>query len=203
MSTDTTVDIEITLNDPIDETIEGTNQYNNFEKTMKLYNSLSTNNMHLFNDDEKLLKFDKETDIIEAYYPVRLKYYQKRKDYMINSLQKELLLLSNKTRYIQSTLSDEIDLRKKSKDSILNMLRDHKYDIMDGDNDYKYLLKMPMDSVSEENVNRLLKDKGNKEAELTLIQSTSIQEMWMNELEELKVNLSTPKTTIAKKHTKK
>jgi DNA topoisomerase-2 len=203
MSTDTTVDIEITLNDPIDETIEGTNHYNNFEKTMKLYNSLSTNNMHLFNDDEKLLKFDKEKDIIEAYYPVRLKYYQKRKDYMINSLQKELLLLSNKTRYIQSTLSDEIDLRKKSKETILSMLNDHKYDIMDGDNDYKYLLKMPMDSVSEENVNRLLKDKGSKEAELTLIQSTSIEHMWLNELEELKRQLSTPKTIMVKKQTKK
>lgn len=203
MSTDTSVDIEITLNDTIDETIEGTNHYNNFEKTMKLYNSFSTNNMHLFNDDEKLLKFDKEKDIIEAYYPVRLKYYQKRKDYMINSLQKELLLLSNKTRYIQSTLSDEIDLRKKSKETILSMLNDHKYDIMDGDNDYKYLLKMPMDSVSEENVNRLLKDKGNKEAELTLIQSTSIEHMWLNELEELKRQLSTPKTIMVKKQTKK
>jgi len=203
MSTDTSVDIEITLNDTIDETIEGTNHYNNFEKTMKLYNSFSTNNMHLFNDDEKLLKFDKEKDIIEAYYPVRLKYYQKRKDYMINSLQKELLLLSNKTRYIQSTLSDEIDLRKKSKETILSMLNDHKYDIMDGDNDYKYLLKMPMDSVSEENVNRLLKDKGNKEAELTLIQSTSIEHMWLSELEELKRQLSTPKTIMVKKQTKK
>ena len=34
--------------------------------------------------------------------------------------------------------------------------RDWFYD----DEDYKYLVKMPMDSVSKENVDRLLKDKG-------------------------------------------
>jgi len=57
MSTDTTVDIEITFNEPIDEKTDGTNLYNNFEKMMKLYASLSTTNMHLFNDEEKLMKF--------------------------------------------------------------------------------------------------------------------------------------------------
>ena len=62
---------------------------------------------------------------------------------------------------------------------------------MDEDTDYKYLLKMPMDSVSEENVVRLLKDKTGKENELSIIQSTSIEKMWLNELDELKKMLVT------------
>jgi DNA topoisomerase-2 len=202
MSTDTTVDIEITMNDPIDETIQGDNLYNNFEKMMKLYTSLSTNNMHLFTDEEKLTKFNSESEIIDRYFPVRLKYYQKRKDYMIAALEKELRLLSNKTRYIQSTLQGEIDLRNMKKDDILTMLSELKYDIMEEDTDYKYLLKMPMDSVSEENVERLLKDKSNKEKELAIIQSTSIEKMWLNELDELKkmlFNVNTIKIKPSKK----
>lgn len=191
MSTDTTVDIEITMNEPIDETVQGDNLYNNFEKVMKLYASQSTNNMHLFTDEEKLTKFNSETEIIERYFPVRLKYYQKRKDYMIAALEKELRLLSNKTRYIQSNLQGEIDLRNMKKIDILNMMSELKYDTMDEDTDYKYLLKMPMDSVSEENVVRLLKDKTGKETELSIIQSTSIEKMWLNELDELKKMLVT------------
>ena len=198
MSTDTKVDIEITMNEPIDEKIEGSNLYNNFEKTMKLYSSFSTNNMHLFNENEKLIKFDKERDIIDAYYPVRLKYYQKRKDYMIHSLEKELCLLSNKARYIQSILNDEIDLRKMKKNDILKLLKEHKYDTID-DDDYKYLLKMPMDSVSEENVERLMKDKDNKKKELIRLQSTTIENMWLNELEELKQQLDISNTITIKK----
>ena len=199
MSTDTKVDIEITFSEPIDEKIEGTNEYNNFEKIMKLYTSLSTNNMHLFNDEEKLMKFENEKAIVDSYYPVRLEYYQKRKTYMINALEKELKVLSNKAKYIQEILEGTIDLRKKKKDEILLMLQDKQYDIIDDDNEYKYLLKMSMDSVSEENVDKIMKDYDNKNKELMTLKSTTIENMWLKELEELKDYMNTPKSIKIKK----
>jgi len=202
MSTDTTVDIEISFNDPIDEKVDGSNKYNNFEKMMKLYTSLSTNNMHLFNEEEKLMKFENEKEIVDGYYPVRLTYYQKRKDYMIKSLTTELVVLSNKARYIQETLDGSVDLRRKKKDEILKMMNDKKFDVLDGDDDYKYLLKMTMDSVSDENVGRLLKERDNKSQELIEIQGTVIEDMWMRELTELKKYLEVP-TTIKLKIKKK
>lgn len=203
MSTDTTVDIEITLNEPIDESLDSSNMYNNFEKLMKLYTSLSTNNMHLFNDEEKLMKFDNEKEIVDSYFPVRLKYYQKRKDYMVDALQKELTLLSNKARYIQENLDGEIDLRKKKREEILEMLVARKYAVIEDDTDYKYLLKMPMDSVSAENAEKLINDRINKEAELCAIQSTTIENMWLKDLDELKQYLDAPKTIKVKKMVKK
>ena len=65
------------------------------------------------------------------------------------------------------------------------MLTEKQYAIIDEDEDYKYLVKMPMDSVSEENVEKLLKEKGDKEFELTVLKATSIEKMWLSELEEL------------------
>ena len=44
---------------------------------------------------------------------------------------------------------------------------------------------MPMDSVTEENVEKLLTEKGNKETELATIKSTSINTMWNLELDNL------------------
>lgn len=203
MSTDTTVDIEITFNEPIDESLDSSSMYNNFEKLMKLYTSLSTNNMHLFNDEEKLMKFDNEKEIVDSYFPVRLKYYQKRKDYMVDALQKELTLLSNKARYIQENLDGEIDLRKKKREEILEMMVARKYAVIEDDTDYKYLLKMPMDSVSAENAEKLINDRINKEAELCAIQSTTIENMWLKDLDELKQYLDAPKTIKVKKMVKK
>ncbi len=43
-----------------------------------------------------------------------------------------------------------------------------------------------MDSVTEENVEKLLKERGAKETELETIKSTTINKMWLNELEVLK-----------------
>jgi DNA topoisomerase-2 len=77
-------------------------------------------------------------------------------------------------------------LRKKKREEVNNMLQEKGYDQMDDDSDYKYLVRMPMDSVTEENVEKLLKEKGNKEMELERIKSTTIQQMWLGELENLK-----------------
>jgi len=186
MSTDTKVNFEIIFNQSIDETMDTGNIFNKLEKSLKLYTTQSTNNMHLFNHEAKLSKFDKIKDIIDAYIPIRLQYYEKRKKYQINTLEKELKLLSNKAKYIQENLDGTIDLRNKKKDIIIKMIEEKKYDMMDDDDHYKYLLKMPMDSVSEENADKFKTDKVNKELELEKLKSTTIQQIWLKELIELK-----------------
>ena len=57
--------------------------------------------------------------------------------------------------------------------------------ISEDDKDYKYLTKMPMDSVTEENVEKLFQEKQVKEKELNDIKNKTIHEMWLKELEEL------------------
>ena len=112
----------------------------------------------------------------------------KRKQYLIHKHESELITLSNKAKYIQETLNGTIDLRKMKKDSIMTMLTEKNYDKIEGDDEYKYLVKMPMDSVSEENVEKLLKEKGEKEMELNIIKKTSIENMWIVELERLEAS---------------
>jgi DNA topoisomerase-2 len=188
MSKDTNVDFTITFAKGVLEELEsakGDYGCNGLEKTLKLYTTNTTTNMHLFDADDILQKYDKVTDIIDAYYETRLKLYQVRKEYMITSLEKELVLLSNKAKYIQENLDGTIDLRKKKKDEVVSMLQEKGYNIMDDDVDYKYLVKMPMDSVTEENVEKLLKDKLVKETELESIKATSIHKMWLKELKNL------------------
>jgi DNA topoisomerase-2 len=188
MSKDTNVDFTITFAKGVLEELEsakGDYGSNGLEKTLKLYTTNTTTNMHLFDADDILQKYDKVTDIIDAYYETRLKLYQVRKEYMITSLEKELVLLSNKAKYIQENLDGTIDLRKKKKDEVVSMLQEKGYNIMDDDVDYKYLVKMPMDSVTEENVEKLLKDKLVKETELESIKATSIHKMWLKELKNL------------------
>jgi DNA topoisomerase-2 len=105
---------------------------------------------------------------------------------MIDALEKELVLLSNKAKYIQETLDGTIDLRKKTKDFVIEMLQQKGYNKLEDDAEYRYLVKMPMDSVTEENVTKLLKDRGDKLAELAVIKATSVNQMWKTELDQLR-----------------
>ena len=184
--TDTTVEFVITFGKgKLAELEAGKGEYgaNGLEKMLKLYTTSSTTNMNLFNSEDKLRKYDNVEEIIDDYYDIRLEYYEDRKDFMIEALERELLILSNKAKYIQELINGTIDLRKKKKQEITSMLQDKDYDTIDDDQEYKYLIRMPMDSVSEENVDKLLKEHQLKQDELDRIKETTIQQMWLSELD--------------------
>jgi len=189
MSKDTNVDFTITLQKGKIEELEATNvehNCNGIEKLFKLYTTNSNTNMHLFDANDKLKKYEKVEEIIDDYFDTRLKMYQTRKEYMIDALEKELVLLTNKARYIKENLDDTIDLRKKNKQQVIQMLKEKEYSIIGDDIEYKYLTKMPMDSVTDENVEKIFKEKGDKESELEIIKSTTINQMWTCELNRLR-----------------
>jgi DNA topoisomerase-2 len=189
MSKDTNVDFTITFaKGKLEEleSVKGDYGCNGIEKILKLYTTNTNTNMHLFDSNDILQKYDKVSDIIDTYYEVRLQMYQARKDYLIDALEKEVVLLTNKANYIRENLEGTIDLRKKKKDEVIEMLETKGYDKINDDTEYRYLVKMPMDSVTEENVERLLDDKTSKEMELEKIKKTSINRMWIAELDNLR-----------------
>ena len=100
-------------------------------------------------------------------------------------LSKELITLSNKAKYIQNILDDKIDLRKKNKEQINTILENMKFDKDNGN--FNYLIKMPMDSVIQENVEKIINEHANKLKELEEIKKTTIENIWLKELNNLKV----------------
>jgi len=190
MSTDLNVEFEITFYPGIlKKLISQKHEYGieGIEKYLKLYTTQSTNNMHLFNEKEQLRKYENVYDIVDGYYEVRYTYYVKRKNYLISKLNNELKMLTAKALFIQYNLDDKIDLRKKSKSEINAIMEKFEFGLGDS-GDYNYLVKMPMDSVSKENVEKLMKEHENKKAELERVQSSSIEEMWLKELGQLKIS---------------
>jgi DNA topoisomerase-2 len=189
MSKDTTIDFTVTLQKGKIEELEATSadhNCNGIEKLFKLYTTNTNTNMHLFDANDKLKKYEKVEEIIDDYFETRLQMYQTRKDYMIDAIEKELVLLSNKARYIKENLDDTIDLRKKKKEQVIQMLKEKGYNIIDDDLEYKYLIKMPMDSVTDENVEKIFRERGAKEVELETIKSTTINQFWSSELDSLR-----------------
>jgi DNA topoisomerase-2 len=188
MSKDTSVDFLITLTKGKLEELEMQQvEYgcNALEKQFKLFTTLTTGNMHLFDADDKLKKYERVEDIIDEYFTTRLKMYQMRKDHMLKFLEKELRVLKNKTRYIQETIDSSIDLRKKTRETIEALLENRGFERDEDDADYRYLTRMPMDSVTEENVTKLTKDFQNKQNEVNVIQAQTPSHMWSSELSEL------------------
>ena len=153
---------------------------NGLEKLLKLTTTVSTTNMHLFDDQCKLKKYNHIHEIIDAFAAVRLATYFKRKTHQISVLENILIKLSNKAKYIEHVLNDKVDLRRKSATEIEAMLAG--VGLVHVDASFDYLIKMPMVSVSSENVEKLRKECSDTTAELNELKQTTIEQMWLKEL---------------------
>jgi len=214
MSTEVAVDITVTFpKGKLAElvAINSSDSINGLEKLLKLTTTVSTTNMHMFNAESKLHKYNSIEEIIEEFYMTRLQLYQVRKDALIKDMNKLLIKLSNRARYILDVLAGTIDLRKKTNQQVQELLEGMKYDKIEGD--FKYLIKMPMDSVTEEHVAHILKEKADTEVELDILMKTTTGKMWLKELDVFEKEYNTYKakrehiqsaTTVSKvKKTKK
>ncbi len=190
MSTDTEVDITLKLVPGVmgklmpKKADYGCNQ---LEKALGLYTTRTTTNMNLFDSHQQLKKFTTIYEIMESYFDVRHELYVKRKEYQMKKMAEQLVKLSNKARFIQEQIVEPptLVLRKKKKQQVIELLKSKNYDVIDNDEEYKYLRTMPIDSVEEENVAKLLNEKGTKEMELEILKNKSIEQMWQEELSEL------------------
>jgi DNA topoisomerase II len=185
LSTDALVDIKIKFyGSELQKLITKSSDYgcNMLEKKLKLFTTKSETNMWLFDKNQRLKKYNTVKEIIDEYIIERFDGYKRRKIYMIKELQRTVTLLSNKARFIEEQCQDVIDLRKKKKDVVIELLKTRNYDVIDEDIEYKYLRQMKLEMVEEENLAKLRKEKEGKMNELEILKNISESKMWFNDI---------------------
>ena len=155
-----------------------------FEKEFKLITSkmLSTTNMHMFNENGAITKMKNTNDIIEQFYTFRLSWYQKRKDYIIDKLNNELIFLDAKIKFILDIIEKKLEINNRKKSDIEEYLEKNEYPKRDNDS-YDYLIKMSIWNLTYEKKEELLKELNNKKDMLSDIEKKTIEDMWLNDLE--------------------
>ncbi|WJX39561.1 DNA topoisomerase 2 [Trifolium repens] len=116
---DAIIDIEVKMKP---EKIASIMQEGIFKK-FKLTSTISTSNMHLFDAEGKIKKFDTPEQILEEFYPLRMEYYERRKKYILANLERLLLILDNKVRFILGVVNGEIIVSNRKKAELLIELK--------------------------------------------------------------------------------
>jgi DNA topoisomerase-2 len=194
----TEIDVDITVQFPKGKL--ATMEPCAIEQLLKLNTSVSTTNMHLFDADCRLHKYKSIEEIIDDFFLTRMKMFAKRKAAQVDEMNHALVRLSNRAKYILDVLSGDVDLRKKSNQEVTDLLIARGFVKIDGD--FKYLIKMPMDSVTEENVAKILQEKAETERDLDILIKTSLEEMWLKELDVFEAKYSKEISSKVSKQTK-
>lgn len=166
--------------------------------SLKLNSKINTSNMFLYNPNNVIKKYDNVVKIIDDFYEIRLDFYKKRRKYLLNEMEQEMMELSNKAKFVLGIVNGEIIVNKKSKEKIIMQLEEQKFDrIASGTSsdvehqrdintgDYDYLIRMPIYSLTKEKIIEL-NDKLQKiKAIYDELRKKTPEELWLSDLDEL------------------
>lgn len=169
---------------------------NKFEKLFKLSSKVNTSNMVLYDRNGFLKKYKNPNDILKDFIEVRLECYVNRKNYQLKNLERELVILNARVKFILEFISGDIVIAKRSKNELIEQLVNRKYPNMDKDdiindsvnhstNGFDYLIKMPIYNLTKERIDELNKDKDMKTEMYQNLKDKSIDRIYYDEIIEL------------------
>ena len=152
-------------------------------KLLKLEES-STEIFSTLDEFGKLMIFENTKDIIKYFVNFRLKYYHKRKQFLIDKMNRELKVLSNRGRFIKAIIDGKLKVNNVAKALIIEGIELMGLDKID--DSYDYLLRMPIYSLTKEMYEKIKEDFLAKKEEIKILEATDPKDMYLLDLTELK-----------------
>ena len=178
-STDTKVNFEIKINK---ETLNQWEYAGSLEKNLRLTSNINATNMYIFNEKGNLQKMDSAEDILLSFFRIRNKYHILRKEYLTEQINKELIILESKVKFVRAIVNDELIVFKRKKQQITEDIK--KMGLYENPN-YDYLLNMPIHTFTEETIEKLEKEYTTKENEFKVIKNTTIKDLWKQDFDKI------------------
>ena len=157
------------------------------EQTIKV-NSSETENIVTLDENGRLKTFETAEDIIPYFCEFRLTWYEKRKKYIIGKLEQELLVLTNKARFIKSIIDKKLKVNNAPKADVVKWLDNNKFDKVN--ENYDYLTNMAIYNLTKEKYEELLKQRDTKKKELETAKAAVPKEMYLDDLKSLRKSVA-------------
>lgn len=154
-------------------------------KTLNLTTTINTSNMYLFDEKDGISKFTSAEDILKHYYKIRLEFYEKRRNYYLKLLEKELSQLAAKIRFLELIMQDRLKIFKVEEEVVIEQLKKFDFPTFEPQNNYSYLLTMQINRFTKQEIDKLMAKRDEKQVEYDTLLSKTPKDLWLAELDEL------------------
>jgi DNA topoisomerase-2 len=153
------------------------------DKIMETFKLISrdTENYTLWTEDGKIKKFENIEAIVNHFTKFRLLKYEERRLKQIEVLNNELQWLKEKYRFVEFYIKNHIKFAKKNKKQLFEMLDDEEFAHIDK------LLSLSIYSLTSDEIKKLKIKIKDIQSEIGNLKNTNAKEMYIKELEELKL----------------
>lgn len=158
-------------------------------KFFKLTTTMTVSNLHMYDNNNAINKYENPLEVMEQFFEVRLEAYEVRKGIHLKVLSNELEILKYKVKFIEDYRAKKIIIQDKKEEVIHAQLVERgfpklaaKYNAPEEDKSYSYLTNMRLWSLSLERIAELQEEYNKKLAEYNDYMNTSALELWRREL---------------------
>jgi DNA topoisomerase II len=167
------------------------NGIDGFERELHLISTITITNMHLFDSNNMIKKYHSPLEIIDDYYNIRLDYYDKRRNYLLNIYNNDLTILKSKIKFIKCIIKKQIVIQKRNKSDIILDIK--KYDIKPHPNEnndntfegYSFLLNMKLYDLTKEKIKELMEQYNKIKNALDELEKKTNKDLWLLDLDKL------------------
>ena len=150
-----------------------------------LTDKIKLTNMHAFNSECVIKKYDSPNEILKEFVVTRLDLYGKRREFMLGALKDKLPYHSNIVRFIQQQCEEtpRPDIRRKSPEECDKLLEKEKFDkIKDS---YDYLMNLPISSLTLKQAKKHQDDLDELKRKIKELESKTPKQLWIDDLKKL------------------
>ena len=147
----------------------------------KLIKKVPNDNLWGVDENKKIRYFSSPAELIKYFVDFRLNKYNDRKKSLIAEFNKKLKENSDLCKFIKLIIEGKIKINNRPRAEIKEDLK--KYELPDS------MLSVPISKLTKEEYEALLKENEEIKSKLEYIKKTSIEEMYLNDLKELKKKL--------------
>lgn len=156
---------------------------NQLESILKMKEQ-ETENLTTLDENGQLKIFNNIEEIVRYFVDFRLKYYKKRKSYMIEMLSRDFMSLNAKAKFVKAVVEKDIEINNVKKSLLIKEIERISIEKIDGS--YDFLLNMPIHNLTHEKYQELLKKRDDKKKELEKIEKKEPFEFYREDLRELR-----------------
>lgn len=144
----------------------------------KLIKKVPDNQLYVLDENNKVRYFETPSELIKYFTEYRLSVYEDRKSRLLKVLNERLTSNSDMWRFIELIIKGKLKINNRPKNDIKADMKVHK--LPEG------LISTPISKLTKEEYEALLKENEEIRREIEYITKTTIEEMYLNDLKNLR-----------------
>jgi DNA topoisomerase-2 len=144
----------------------------------KLIKKVPDNQLYVLDENNKVRYFESPVELIKYFTEFRLSVYEDRKTRLLKVLNERLTSNSDMCRFIELIIKGKLKINNRPKNDIKADMKEHKLP--------EHLIGTPISKLTKEEYEALLKENEDIKREIEYITRTTIEEMYLNDLKNLR-----------------